>query len=312
MKSKTLQTFFISTLILITTSLYAQHCGYDNAYITVLKITNGQSQSSIPNLKVGVINQYQMRREVKKGQEFLEGDTLFLRQNPKVDRVGDYGEKHHPANYTMRRFFFAENHYILLSTRPISDIEVYIESPDEDFYESRVVSIDPAYSFPLCSSFSRWNMDQNPSFVTDYRPFEISLASETNSPINPISLEGNYTLRKDPKSFDDNCTYTGISIMSKQRFVLIDDVLPTNFKELPHTSETFGTYTFTSDSILVFKCRRRKIKMIRRKGPLLIRKLFPYTEHEEEYTASYSFYIKGKELYSGQYGFPYNCVFSKS
>ncbi len=183
--------FCILTALILqisTLSLKAQHCGYDNAYITVLKITNGKDSASIPNLKVGVINRYQMMREVKKGQEFLEGDTLFLKQNPKVNGKGDKGEKHHPANYRMRRFFFADNHYILLSAKPFSTIRVYIESPNEELFSSKVVSIDPAYSFPLCSHFSRWDMDQNASFVANYKPFEVSLITETPTSLNPVIL----------------------------------------------------------------------------------------------------------------------------
>lgn len=310
MKNIILQTIFI--LFIINTSLKAQHCGYDNAYITVLKITNGKDPLSIPNLKVGVINPYQMRREIKKGQEFLESDTLFLKQNPKVDRLGDEGEKHHPANYTMRRFFFAENHYILLSTKPFSDIRVYIESPDEEYYESKVVSIDPLYSFPLCSHFSRWDMDHNASFVADYKPFEISFVPEAYSPPDPSFLEGNYLVRKEPSAVNGNCPYTKIKIKSDHRFVLIDDELPINDLEIPNTSKTYGTFTFTSDSTLVFKCSQRTMRSSRLKGPLWMRKLFPFEKNEMPYEASYSFYIKNGELYFGHYGFPYNCAFTKA
>ena len=97
-----------------------------------------------------------------------------------------------------------------------------------------------------------------------------------------------------------------------QRFVLIDDELPTNLKEIPYTSKTYGTYTFTSDSTLVFNCELKKIKSARLNGPIWFRKLFPFTEIEKEYKASYSFYLKNKKIYFGHYGFPYNRVFTKT
>ena len=158
----------------------AQHCPYDNAFISVLKITAAGDTATIDGLRLSLLdsNKSLIIDDIWNGNDFVE-DTIRMWQNPPETTFTGYVDNLNPLRPEQVRFWFAKDNYVNLNFHQdcyyilIEDIDG--EENGGEFQDLIVPVREVAY-YPLCTGMSNW--DSSPahrSFVKGYAPHELSL-----------------------------------------------------------------------------------------------------------------------------------------
>lgn len=158
----------------------AQHCPYDNAFISVLRITAYGDTATIDGLRLSLLdsNKAFIVDDIWNGNDFVK-DTIRMWQNPPKTTFTAYVDNLNPLRPEQVRFWFAEDNYVKLNFHQdgyyilIEDIDG-AENGGE--YQDLIIPISEVAYYPLCTGMSNW--EGNPeyrSFVKSYAPHEINL-----------------------------------------------------------------------------------------------------------------------------------------
>lgn len=166
--------FFLFLLISFV-PLRAQHCAFCGAMINVLKPVAEGDSVAISGLKISFLDSVgQPVMESSWQQGAWVEDTLWMWQNPPRTTFRGYIDNENPLQPRKMRFWFAEDNYVLMGLR-MEIHSILIEDPKGRF-ESKELSVMGLESYPLCSSFSSWDLPmENRSFVKGYSPLLVEL-----------------------------------------------------------------------------------------------------------------------------------------
>lgn len=179
MKMKSLFLVLI-TVLMINTSLKSQHCPFDGAYIIVLHVHAENDMEVIPNLKISLVD--------SSGNAVISlvlvsgvrvADTLIFWQNPEKTKYKYLADNINPTGPWTLRFWFAENNYVLVTSRIHAGDKIKIEDIDmEDnggLFASTTMDLSRDYIYPLCTNNNHWDKGEDHGFVKNYAPILIKL-----------------------------------------------------------------------------------------------------------------------------------------
>ena len=161
---------------LIAQITFAQHCAFCGARISVLKPVAQGENIAISGLKITILDSLgkPIMKDVHRADIGWTTDTLRMWQNPTQTTFKGYIDNTNPMQPKKMRFWFAEDNYVLMQLLAGS-FSISIEDPKGRF-ASKKVSIEGFKSYPLCSSFSNWDLPtEYRSFVADFSPLLVEL-----------------------------------------------------------------------------------------------------------------------------------------
>lgn len=166
---------FLITLISTAQMSFSQHCAFDGAYISVLRVIDADSQS-IDGLKIYLLDS---NDEVVQHYEYVQNgyklDTFFFHKNPDSTSFKGYIDNNHPFHPSKFRFWFAEDNYVILNGFRDTSYTICITDPAGRF-QTKKASIMQLGNFPLCTGMSGWDHGpEHRSFFKDYAPMLIQL-----------------------------------------------------------------------------------------------------------------------------------------
>jgi hypothetical protein len=171
--------------LLFPLSSWAQHCRWDGSQIIVFEIkTSPADTQSIDGLMVDVVDSV--------GEPYFNSCYCNGIENRVKVSVfhNQIGTQCNPLNVDCTKnvdFWFAKNNYLLVGTIDYFQkigiqlvIEDTLKSRIGGLFESKTISLDPNYAFPLCHSFSSWESKREPQFVEDFKPLTVIMKFRNN------------------------------------------------------------------------------------------------------------------------------------
>jgi len=165
----------LGLLSISSPQLIAQHCGYDGAYIIVLNIHNSENTDNISDLRISVMDSF--GSTITKNfwnREKQQRDTLFFWRNPDNTSVKGKTEQRHSMYPRPNRFWFADDHYVMVLNGNEEYTQIRIQDP-KGRYDELIIPIYSEEVYPLCSGYSRWQRGEKWGFIEGYKAKDVTL-----------------------------------------------------------------------------------------------------------------------------------------
>lgn len=154
----------------------AQHCPFDFSWIIVVEARDTTGQT-IPDLRITLLDSLQQPVKYSRwtGRNWIE-DTLRFWLNPPKTTGNRRIDNENPMEPEHIRFWFARDNYVVV-TGLYHKIRRYIlvEDTVNGRYAPAIIPITPEYCYPLCGSYSHWDLGEKYGFVKNYKPLHITL-----------------------------------------------------------------------------------------------------------------------------------------
>lgn len=149
----------ICLLVLVSNSIYSQHCPYDFSSIIIVKIHTRENQNTIPNLKVTLIK--------KKKDKVVKSKDYILTQNNRFPFLTD------EYSLVVGNSFDIENYYL--------KIESFCEYGNNDwtFYGTKEIKLTEIDKFPLCGNYDSNDYYDSTFGERVYKPIEVILSKKS-------------------------------------------------------------------------------------------------------------------------------------
>lgn len=144
-----------------------QHCFYCSNYIAVLKIVPLNSNETIKNLEISLLDS--LGQKVSHVYYLRETIPLTIKQNNPDQKTDS--------------FWFAADHYTLAielgleGHLPGHQLKIVAKNGDKNapWYKTKIVPLTRADFYPLCRDYSNWQKVSNPTFVNWFSPKTVVL-----------------------------------------------------------------------------------------------------------------------------------------
>ena len=149
----------ICLLVLVSNSIYSQHCPYDGSSIIIAKIHTRENENTIPNLKVTLVK--------KKKDKVVKSKDYILTQNNRFPFLTD------EYSLVVANSLDIENYYL--------KIESVCEYANNDwtFYGTKEIKLTEIDIFPLCGNYDSNDYYDSSYEERVYKPIEVILSKKS-------------------------------------------------------------------------------------------------------------------------------------